>query len=419
VKMNRQRLIVCVEDGIYIHNVRTMEMQHKVEETPPNRRGVVALSTNETNCYFAYPGSAREGSVLIFDAMNFQNVTTILAHNGLLAAMAFNQSGNLLATASEKGTVIRVFSIPSGVRVMEFRRGLARFAMISSLTFSLDDLFLVASSNTETVHIFRLEAKRDGDSAQGSDIYYQGSGGVSISRKRSGSEAVSGSSPSDSSFPGGSMTGTATDLVLTHASSGGWLDWIGGTIKQTASFLPSQFSEIITQDRAFAFAHLSPGSSDVQKIAAMVYHNRLPRLLVASMDGYLNVFAVDPVNGGEAQLLKTINLLSPRENQDVSSGGIAMNNPSHSHRRYRCESNSSVESSGNFPQVSSSPHKFSSTHKMMEDEEASLNTFGADDNISHFQSYPTDDRSCSFINEGIDNLRLQDHAEFPSLPKKT
>ena len=51
----------------------------------------------------------------------------IPAHDSPLAAIAFDASGSKLATASEKGTVIRVFSIPNGKRVFEFRRGVRRF----------------------------------------------------------------------------------------------------------------------------------------------------------------------------------------------------------------------------------------------------------------------------------------------------
>ncbi|VDQ15068.1 unnamed protein product [Trichobilharzia regenti] len=52
--------------------MRDMQLLHKVEETPPNRNGVIALSANESNCYLAYPGSHRVGTVFIFDALSFQ-----------------------------------------------------------------------------------------------------------------------------------------------------------------------------------------------------------------------------------------------------------------------------------------------------------------------------------------------------------
>jgi autophagy-related protein 18 len=55
-----------------------------------------------------------------------QAVTMIQAHDSPLAAVRFSPDGKLVATASEKGTVIRVFSIPNAERLFEFRRGLKR-----------------------------------------------------------------------------------------------------------------------------------------------------------------------------------------------------------------------------------------------------------------------------------------------------
>lgn len=106
---------------------------------------------------FLLIGSQNSGEVVIFDVMNYTNKIVIAAHDNPLAAMAFNSKGTLIATASEKGTVIRVFSVLNGQLQFEFRRGYARCVSIYSLCFSEDSLFLAASSNTQTVHIFKLE----------------------------------------------------------------------------------------------------------------------------------------------------------------------------------------------------------------------------------------------------------------------
>lgn len=78
----------------------------------------------------------------------------IPAHDSPLAALGFNPTGTRLATASEKGTVIRVFNVADGVKLFEFRRGVKRCVNISSLVFSMDSAYLCCSSNTETVIIF-------------------------------------------------------------------------------------------------------------------------------------------------------------------------------------------------------------------------------------------------------------------------
>ncbi|KAK3734534.1 hypothetical protein QZH41_010385 [Actinostola sp. cb2023] len=126
VKLNRVRLLVVLEESLYIHNIRDMKVLHTIRDTPPNTTGLSALSVNSDNCYLAYPGSNQIGEVQIFDAVNLRAVTMIPAHDSPVAAMAFNHGGTKLATASEKGTVIRVFSIPDGAKLYEFRRGVKR-----------------------------------------------------------------------------------------------------------------------------------------------------------------------------------------------------------------------------------------------------------------------------------------------------
>ena len=65
-----QRLIVCLEESLYIHNIRDMKVLHTIRDTPPNLTGLCALSINNDNCFLAYPGSNQIGEVQIFDTIN-------------------------------------------------------------------------------------------------------------------------------------------------------------------------------------------------------------------------------------------------------------------------------------------------------------------------------------------------------------
>lgn len=65
-----QRLIVCLEESLYIHNIRDMKVLHTIRDTPPNPAGLCALSTDSDNCFLAYPGSSTIGEVQIFDTVN-------------------------------------------------------------------------------------------------------------------------------------------------------------------------------------------------------------------------------------------------------------------------------------------------------------------------------------------------------------
>ncbi|XP_072098709.1 WD repeat domain phosphoinositide-interacting protein 1 isoform X3 [Mobula birostris] len=126
VRLNRQRLIVCLEESIYIHNIKDLKLLKTIQDIPPNRTGLCALSINHSNSYLAYPGNATIGEIVIYDANNLHNVSVIPAHDGPLAALTFNFTATKLASASEKGTVIRVFSTPEGQKLYEFRRGMKR-----------------------------------------------------------------------------------------------------------------------------------------------------------------------------------------------------------------------------------------------------------------------------------------------------
>ena len=96
------------------------------------------------------------GEVQLFDAFNLTSLNSINAHDSSLAEMAFNPIGKLLITASEKGTVIRVFNVETGRKIKEFRRGNLRNADIRCLSFSQDSKFIILSSNLETIHIFEM-----------------------------------------------------------------------------------------------------------------------------------------------------------------------------------------------------------------------------------------------------------------------
>ncbi|KAJ3607536.1 hypothetical protein NHX12_024587 [Muraenolepis orangiensis] len=268
VRLNRQRLVVCLEESIYIHNIKDMKLLKTLLNTPSNPTGLCALSVNHGNSYLAYPGSATNGEVIIYDANNLSNVTMIPAHDSPLAAVIFNTSGTKLASASEKGTVIRVFTVPEGQKLFEFRRGMKRYVSISSLSFSADGQFLCASSNTETVHIFKLEHHTPNQEDE---------------------------SPT-------------------------WSAYVGKMFTAASSYLPAQVSDMMHQDRAFATVRLD--MFGVKNVCALATIQKLPRLLVASSDGHLYIYNVDPQDGGECVLVQKHKLFEsgedPTEQQEES-----------------------------------------------------------------------------------------------------
>lgn len=270
VKLNRARLVVCLEESLYIHNIRDMKVLHTIRDTPPNPQGLCALSPNNDHCYLAYPGSSTIGEVQIFDAYNLQAKTMIPAHDSPLAAIAFSSTGTLIATASEKGTVIRIFRVSDGARLHEFRRGVKRCATIYSLAFSADSHYLAASSNTETVHVFRLET------------------------------------PKDTQRPGSSSE-----------EPQGWMGYLSKAVSVSASYLPTQVADVFSQGRAFATVHLP--FQGVRNVCALATIQKVMRLLIASADGYVYIYAINPTEGGDCTLLKQHRLDGLTENGTENS----------------------------------------------------------------------------------------------------
>jgi hypothetical protein len=79
------------------------------------------------------------------------------AHESALQSLALTADGTKLATASVKGTVIRIWDVQSATCQQEFRRGVER-ATITCLAWSWDDAWLACTSDKGTAHVFQVKS---------------------------------------------------------------------------------------------------------------------------------------------------------------------------------------------------------------------------------------------------------------------
>ena len=82
---------------------------------------------------------------------------TIDAHLTNVEVITVSNNGKYIATASEKGTLVRVFSVEKLSMEHEFRRG-AQSANIYDLCFTNDGTLLACCSGSGTIHIFDLNS---------------------------------------------------------------------------------------------------------------------------------------------------------------------------------------------------------------------------------------------------------------------
>jgi WD40 repeat protein len=155
VRLRRDRVVVVLEHKIYVYNFADLKILHQTD-TVSNPLGLCALSPTQDNTVMACPGLNKgQVRVELYDL----NVTKFIsAHDGELAQLQLTLDGALLATASEKGTLIRVYDTARATLMHEFRRGADR-ATIYSIAFAPDQNFLAVSSDKGTVHVYVVPDK--------------------------------------------------------------------------------------------------------------------------------------------------------------------------------------------------------------------------------------------------------------------
>jgi len=296
-----------------------MRLQHVIETTP-NPEAIVALSPSADNSYLAYPSpvpapapiavaqqtppaqssssvAAASGDVLLFSTKSLTVSQIIRAHKAPISALALNSTGTLLATASEKGTVIRVWGVPGAEKLYQFRRG-TREARIYSLNFNVVGTLLAVSSAHDTVHIFKLGGGRSSNNGNGSRDDHATSPSGSVD-SREGAGALEGGYDAfvdDKKKKSGGMSSSLRRRSL-HLTK--------NITSSVGGYLPNTLTEMWEPSRDFAFLKLP--TSGARCIVAL--SGTMPQIMVVSSEGYFYSYSIDLENGGECSLMKQYSLL--------------------------------------------------------------------------------------------------------------
>ncbi|WJX19544.1 Autophagy-related protein 18a [Trifolium repens] len=153
VRLRRDRIVVVLGHKIFVYNFADLKVLHQIE-TIANPKGLCEVSHVSGTMVLACPG-LQKGQVRV-EHYASKRTKFIMAHDSRIACFAITQDGRLLATASSKGTLVRVFNTLDGSLLQEVRRGADR-AEIYSLAFSATAQWLAVSSDKGTVHVFNLK----------------------------------------------------------------------------------------------------------------------------------------------------------------------------------------------------------------------------------------------------------------------
>ncbi|KAK8588246.1 hypothetical protein V6N13_087190 [Hibiscus sabdariffa] len=254
VRLRRDRIVVVLEQKIFVYNFADLKLLHQIE-TIANPKGLCAVSQGAGSLVLVCPG-LQKGQVRV-EHYASKRTKFIMAHDSRIACFALSQDGQLLATTSTKGTLVRIYNTVDGSLLQEVelfvRRGADR-AEIYSLAFSSNAQWLAVSSDKGTVHVFSLKIN---------------GGSPGIVRSHNAAEPVT--SP--------------------HSS----LSFIKGV-------LPKYFSS----EWSVAQFRLVEGSQYI-----VAFGHQKNTVVILGIDGSFYRCQYDPVNGGEMTQLEYHNFLKP------------------------------------------------------------------------------------------------------------
>ncbi|KQK11384.1 autophagy-related protein 18a [Brachypodium distachyon] len=253
VRLRRDRIVVVLESKIFVYNFADLKLVHQIE-TAPNPKGLCAVSQQPGSIVLVCPG-AQKGQVRV-EHYGARKTKFINAHTSRVACFALSQDGRLIATASTKGTLVRIFNAAEGNLLQEVRRGADR-AEIYSLAFSNNLQYLAVSSDKGTIHVFNLK--------------------INV-----------GLTTNDMPLP-------APDPDVPHMSP-------------SFSFIKGVLPKYFHSEWSVAQFRLHEGE---QYIVAFGHEKNT--VAVVGMDGSFYRCQFDPVNGGEMQQLECHNFLKPSD----------------------------------------------------------------------------------------------------------
>lgn len=173
VRLRRDYIVVALENKVYYYRFKDLKLLVQIP-TYSNRKGLISMCAEMNTNVLAIPGTAR-GSVRV-ELFDINKNVTIQCHSSDLAQLVLSRDGKTLATASDKGTLIRLWDTHSGGALRELRRGSDR-AEIYCLAFSPSGSYVACTSDKGTVHIFSLKGSgADGQVQMSSTPTKQGQG---------------------------------------------------------------------------------------------------------------------------------------------------------------------------------------------------------------------------------------------------
>lgn len=137
-------------EKIYVYSLEDLKLKHVIT-TLLNVKGLCSLNSATGTAILACP-DVNIGKVLI--KLCLEETSRVLeCYDTDLGCLELNSEGTLLAVASDKGTLIRIYTTDTHEFIHQLRRGIDK-AVIHSIAFHPTSKWVICSSDKGTIHIF-------------------------------------------------------------------------------------------------------------------------------------------------------------------------------------------------------------------------------------------------------------------------
>ena len=144
VRCNESMLFISMEDTIQAYDIKEFRTFATIDRK--SSLGLLACS----NDIIAYPDERSQGMVKVAMLPGFNVTQMIQCHSGMIQNLVISSDSQSIITCSNKGTLIRVFSVSDGSKTNQFRRG---FTQNEVLSLAASQEYVCACSD-KTLHVF-------------------------------------------------------------------------------------------------------------------------------------------------------------------------------------------------------------------------------------------------------------------------
>jgi WD40 repeat protein len=156
LRVREDIMAVGVSKGIFVYMFSDAKIRDQLI-VYDKWNGCMALSTGKEQKVLVWPHK-QEGHIALkfYEDKKNSKETVVSVGSSKIVCISVNAEGTLIAVATEKGKMIRVYNPNTGELVQELRRGSYK-CTVHQILFHKPNKYLLCTSNRKSVHIFMLK----------------------------------------------------------------------------------------------------------------------------------------------------------------------------------------------------------------------------------------------------------------------